>query len=105
MRIYIGCDFAKNALIAASPRCVMCDSTGDVHGLNGEWRGRCPCPAGRALKPWTPTDIRRTEPPCDHSERIDVRFRDGAIHRGGSAGSWAWGEAGRSTIVYWRKSK
>src|SRR5690348_7991896 len=84
--------------------CQLCLDTGDAIRANGAWIYRCCCPAGRSLKPWTPTDIRCTEPPCDHSERIDVRFRDGAIHRGGSAGSWAWGEAGRSTITYWRKS-
>lgn len=26
-------------------RCTWCDDTGDVHGLDGEWRGRCPCRA------------------------------------------------------------
>lgn len=29
-------------------RCPYCDDTGDVHGLDGEWRGRCTCPIGRA---------------------------------------------------------
>lgn len=30
-------------------RCPYCDDTGDVHGLDGEWRGTCTeCPAGKA---------------------------------------------------------
>lgn len=28
-------------------RCEYCDGTGDVHSLDGEWRGRCICDAGR----------------------------------------------------------
>jgi len=43
---------AINAAIAALAgsqgegvsRCPSCDDTGDVHGPNGEWRGRCYCP-------------------------------------------------------------
>lgn len=31
-----------------SKRCEYCDGTGDVHGLDGEWKGSCVCPAGRA---------------------------------------------------------
>ena len=23
-------------------RCPLCDNTGDIHDLTGEWRGRCP---------------------------------------------------------------
>lgn len=30
-------------------RCEHCDGTGDVHSIDGEWRGTCICPAGRAL--------------------------------------------------------
>lgn len=30
------------------PRCPNCDGTGDVHGFDGEWRGTCHCPAGKA---------------------------------------------------------
>lgn len=33
---------------AQAERCTYCDGTGDVHGLDGEWRGRCTCPAGQA---------------------------------------------------------
>ena len=29
-------------------RCPHCDNTGDVHGFDGERRGVCTCPAGRA---------------------------------------------------------
>lgn len=29
--------------------CEYCDGTGDVHGLDGEWRGACGCAAGRDL--------------------------------------------------------
>jgi len=28
-------------------RCDKCDDTGDVHRIDGEWLGRCDCPAGR----------------------------------------------------------
>lgn len=36
------------ATTAATPpkACEYCDDTGDVHGLDGEWRGICNCPAG-----------------------------------------------------------
>lgn len=27
------------------PRCSYCGGTGDVHSLDGEWRGLCACPA------------------------------------------------------------
>lgn len=28
-------------------RCPYCDDTGDVHSIDGEWRGTCKCPAGQ----------------------------------------------------------
>lgn len=31
-------------------RCEYCDGTGDVTGIDGEWRGYCVCQAGQALK-------------------------------------------------------
>jgi hypothetical protein len=36
--------------IDAPKRCAYCDDTGDVTGLDGEWRGYCTCEAGSALK-------------------------------------------------------
>lgn len=33
---------------AQAERCLNCDDTGDVHSIDGEWRGRCHCAAGRA---------------------------------------------------------
>ena len=46
-------DNARAALAAlrsmpAEPvkRCPYCDDTGDVHSIDGEWRGTCKCPAG-----------------------------------------------------------
>lgn len=30
----------------AQPRCPHCDGTGDVHSIDGEWRGVCDCGAG-----------------------------------------------------------
>lgn len=30
-------------------RCEYCDDTGDVHSIDGEWRGICVCPAGAAI--------------------------------------------------------
>ena len=85
--------------------CSACADTGDVHDQTGEWRGRCTCPAGRALLPWTPTDIRRNDAPCDGAARIDVRFRDGGIIYGAQAYTWAWGEADSQTITYWRMAR
>ncbi|MDR0212864.1 MAG: hypothetical protein LBJ15_02530 [Comamonas sp.] len=35
----------------APPRCEYCDGTGDVHSLDGEWRGTCTCPAGKNPAP------------------------------------------------------
>lgn len=35
--------------LAAPERCPYCDDTGDVHSIDGEWRGTCNCPAGRPL--------------------------------------------------------
>ena len=29
-------------------QCTYCDGTGDVHGIDGEWRGTCPCAAAPA---------------------------------------------------------
>lgn len=42
--------------LAAIPakRCPYCDDTGDVHSIDGEWRGRCTCPAGQ-YAPTPPT--------------------------------------------------
>lgn len=37
-------------------RCEYCDDTGDVTGLDGEWRGYCVCDAGRALTAPTQAD-------------------------------------------------
>lgn len=31
--------------------CEYCDGTGDVHSLDGEWRGTCDCPAGQQPEP------------------------------------------------------
>lgn len=101
---YFSCDFSKDDLIKAYPHCFMCNDSGDVLDVRGHWVGRCICAAGRAFKPWTPTDVRRNDPPCDHSERIDVKFRDGHIVRDCLPNTWAWGEAGNATITYWRKS-
>lgn len=35
----------------AEQRCEYCDGTGDVHSLDGEWRGTCDCPAGQQPEP------------------------------------------------------
>lgn len=60
--------FARAILALSSPpsvgeptRCPYCDDSGDVHGLDGEWRGRCSCPAG--------TDsVKPAEEPCPHAD-------------------------------------
>lgn len=37
--------------------CTYCGGTGDVHSIDGEWRGRCTCPAG-AAQPAGATDAK-----------------------------------------------
>jgi hypothetical protein len=39
-------DGKRVAGAAAPKRCEYCDGTGDVHSIDGEWRGRCSCAAG-----------------------------------------------------------
>lgn len=41
---------AQAAPQAETQRCPNCDDTGDVHSIDGEWRGICHCPAGQALR-------------------------------------------------------
>lgn len=36
--------------IANSGRCEYCDDSGDVHSIDGEWRGICICPAGDEIR-------------------------------------------------------
>lgn len=63
------CHNAREALAAAPApaRCEYCDDTGDVHGLDGEWKGSCVCPAGRApvqaeaASPWVAVTERLPE--------------------------------------------
>ena len=43
-------------------RCQYCDDTGDVHSIDGEWRGVCVCPAGKAIKQGDTHDSRPTLP-------------------------------------------
>ena len=44
---------------AEPKRCPSCDDTGDVHSIDGEWRGTCNCPAGQAT-PSAPTAVEPT---------------------------------------------
>lgn len=39
-----------NAIHYAPARCPHCDGTGDVHSIDGHWRGRCVCEAGNGIK-------------------------------------------------------
>jgi len=39
-------------------RCTYCDGTGDVHGIDGEWRGSCPCAAAPAPQAQEPAEWR-----------------------------------------------
>ena len=43
-------------------RCPYCDDTGDVHSIDGEWRGVCVCPAGKTIKQGDHHDSRPTLP-------------------------------------------
>lgn len=48
----------RAALQSQAARCPYCDDTGDVHGVDGEWRGACTCPAGKAqAAPAEPTPV------------------------------------------------
>ena len=67
-------DNARAALAAlrsmpAEPvkRCPYCDDTGDVHSIDGEWRGTCNCPAGQAT-PSAPTAV---EPTAEQSSVVE----------------------------------
>lgn len=31
-------------------RCEYCDDSGDVHSIDGEWRGICICPSGDEIR-------------------------------------------------------
>ncbi|TRM53244.1 hypothetical protein YH64_009085 [Achromobacter sp. LC458] len=48
MRAYAE-EAVRQALAAHERRCEYCDGTGDVHSIDGEWRGVCICSVGRAL--------------------------------------------------------
>ncbi|RDE25169.1 hypothetical protein DV711_06325 [Motiliproteus coralliicola] len=41
--------------------CENCNDTGDVHSLDGEWRGICSCPAGKNLSKRKPTAFTDTQ--------------------------------------------
>lgn len=41
-------------------RCPHCDGTGDVHSIDGQWRGRCYCPEGQASPNSAPTAVEPT---------------------------------------------
>lgn len=49
-------------------RCGYCDDTGDVHSIDGEWRGRCTCPAGEQKPVGVVTYCNRAD------ERTDVEW-------------------------------
>lgn len=38
-----------DALLAQPERCKYCDGTGDIHSIDGEWRGVCKCEAEKWL--------------------------------------------------------
>jgi|SRR6187402_3983174 len=103
MRI-IGADLGKIEL-TITHRCVLCNNTGEARDMYGEPRGRCTCPVGRALLPWTPTNLAVGRAPCDGNAWVDVKLRTGAIHYRARAYTWAWGEAGDGTITYWRMAR
>jgi hypothetical protein len=42
---------------AQAERCKYCDDTGDVHSIDGQWRGRCTCKAAQAEQPVKLEDI------------------------------------------------
>lgn len=54
------------ASLTAEHRCEYCDGTGDVHSLDGEWRGICTCPIGRALASAPPKEN-------NHAEGADIQ--------------------------------
>lgn len=53
---------------------------------------------------WHAVDTQRNTFPLaiQHDTRVDVKFRDGTVHRGCMARSWQWGEARETTITHYR---
>ena len=47
------CEFCRDTAAPApvEQRCTYCDGTGDVHSIDGEWRGTCHCAAAPAPQP------------------------------------------------------
>jgi hypothetical protein len=72
---------ARNGGETGEKRCQYCDGTGDVHGIDGEWRGACDCGAAQVNSTWN--DVRR--------EAVAIAGRRGlgdllaAVHNYGAA--------------------
>ena len=79
-----------SVLLAAAPpvaqRCPNCDDTGDVHTIDGQWRGTCHCPAGQAI------NARQAQPaerkPLTTNEVIRLWHEDDVATRRPSAFEW-----------------
>lgn len=96
-------------VVAEGGPCPHCDDTGDVHTIDGEWRGLCSCPAGdfarameRPIDPPSVLTISAPLPPAgdvptitigDINERlcgvtIRADFLESKGFRGLKKGSW-----------------
>jgi hypothetical protein len=65
--------------------CRNCDGTGDVHSLEGEWRGRCWCPAAQPVQQageWTDEQIERV---LIEGRKLGERYMTAADIRGARA--------------------
>jgi len=116
-------DIALRMAMLAAPapeRCEYCDGTGDVHGLDGEWKGSCVCPAGRApvqaepASPWVAVSERLPQIKQVLSEKCTLEGRDiPTLYRSGevltfdgkrvSAGivEWFHGKSPLSGVTHW----
>ena len=48
---YLKSELAHTLAQHGEQRCTYCDGTGDVHSIDGEWRGTCHCAAAPAPQP------------------------------------------------------
>lgn len=70
----------RAALRQGAQRCEYCDGTGDVHALDGEWRGVCSCPTSQGAQP--------AEKVADIWFAIPNEFRSGlSPHKNGELGT------------------
>ena len=69
------CGDIYRAMLDAAPEpqpCQYCDGTGDVHGIDGEWRGVCTCAAGKAKAESQPSKVCTEREKCSPDAKSDT---------------------------------